>query len=238
MSEPAGQPRVRPSPYHRCVTSADPLPPRGLLFDLDGTLVESGPGIFASITHTLAAHELPALSLEAMRSFVGPPLESSFRRELGLDEREALAAAETYRAHYAEHGVLLTTVYPGVEELLRDLRGAGATLTVATTKRTRIARPLLERLGLAELFAAVCGTDAERTDKRHAVEDALAALADQGVPREQCLMVGDRTHDVEGAAVFGLACVGVGWGYGTPEELSAAWRTVATVEGLRALLLG
>ena len=139
-----------------------------------------------------------------------------------MDEEHAWQAVRDFRELFAKIGVEKNIPYPGMKEALLRLRDAGKVLCVATSKPEPFARAIADRFGLAECFDFVGGAslDDTRTKKAAVIEYVLASV---GSPKpEQVLMVGDRRHDVEGAAAFGIDCVGVLYGYGSREELTAA----------------
>jgi phosphoglycolate phosphatase-like HAD superfamily hydrolase len=153
---------------------------------------------------------------------------------LGLGDRAADAVA-AYRADYTNRGWAMNTLFDGVADVLADLRAAGVRLAVATSKAEPIAQRILEHFGIAEVFEVVAGAslDGSRAAKTEVVAHALAQL--QPLP-ERVVMVGDRAHDVEGAAEHGIATVVVGWGYGGSDVTDTALAHVATVEELREVL--
>lgn len=193
-----------------------------LLLDLDGTLIDSLPGIRASCLATLDAlgHEAdPAMDF---RFLVGPPLPEVMRRLLRPygDDRIDLAVT-TYRAHYGESGMYLATVYPGVAETLERLHRRGTPMYVATSKRNAFARQIVHHLGLARWLDGIYGTepDGSLDDKA----DLIAALLRvKRLTARSAAMVGDRSHDMEGARTNGVGAIGALWGYGTRAELQAA----------------
>ena len=191
-----------------------------MLFDLDGTLVDSTPGIWASIRVAAAELGLPEPTPGQLRSMVGPPLAEGFAGAFGLLPDEVDRAVAAYRAHYAAGAVLDAAVHPGIPELLVHLRAEGATLTVATSKPEPFALRLLEHVGLLPRFATVHGAtlDGAVRHKDQVVGAALAAHPNG----ERPVLVGDRSHDVLGARVHGLPCIGAGWGPAPPGELAAA----------------
>jgi len=214
-------------------------PPSVVLFDVDGTLIDSADGIARSANAALAEFGRPPLTGEQLRSFIGPPLADSFGQlDLAPDELEGVVDA--YRRHYLADGILDYRVYPGIPDLLTRLVDAGIGLGVATSKRSASARVVLEHAGLAERFATIAGSepDGSRPDKAAVM---TAALAELGVddPRS-VLMVGDREHDAIGARCLATGFVGVTWGFGSPDELAAAGatRTVASPADLADLVLG
>ncbi len=212
---------------------------RLVLFDLDGTLVDSTPGIWASVRAAADALGLPEPTPEQLRGMVGPPLQDGFALVLGVPADDVPRAVAAYRAHYAAGALLDATVHPGVPELLAALAGAGATLAVATSKPEPFAVRLLEHVGLLPSFASVHGAtlDGAVRHKDQVVAAALAAHPDG----ERPVLVGDRAHDVLGAAAHGLPCIGAGWGPAPPGELAGAGAALVAAtpeEVLAALELG
>lgn len=185
--------------------------PQLVIFDLDGTLTDSAAGIVASFRHALGAvgADVPAGDLADL--IVGPPMHQTMAT-LGLGERAGDAVA-AYRADYTSRGWAMNTVYEGVTDLLADLQSAGVRLAVATSKAEPTAQRILEHFGMAHLFDVIAGAslDGARAAKADVVAHALTQL---GPLPERVVMVGDRAHDVEGAAEHGIATVVVGWGYG------------------------
>jgi phosphoglycolate phosphatase len=188
-----------------------------VLLDLDGTLSESGPAIVAAVSLALEHLGRDPLDELALRAFIGPPLEVSFAGLTDFDDALVAEAVRVYRQHY---DLLGPPLYPGVEGGLQALRDAGLRLSLATSKPEPLALEIVTDKGLLHLFDAVCGAgpDSERTSKADVVAEALDRL---GRPRRP-VMVGDRHHDVEGAAVHGVPCLGVLWGYGDEAELRDA----------------
>jgi phosphoglycolate phosphatase len=209
-----------------------------VLFDLDGTLVDSAPGIFHCFEHTFRMMHREAPSREAMRPFLGPPLEETFRDSLGMTGDDLQRAVAIYRAEYAAGGAITAELYPGVIEIVRAVRAAGIPVALATSKVETGVRMVLRHFELEEDFD-VLGTasdDDVRSAKADVVRFALDALDEAGADISRVVLVGDRIHDVEGAAIHGVDSVLVQWGYGTEDEWSEATATVATVEGLREFL--
>jgi phosphoglycolate phosphatase len=197
---------------------------RLVLFDLDGTLVDSTPGIWASIRVAAAELGLPEPTPGQLRSMVGPPLEDGFAGAFGLSGDDVDRAVAAYRTHYRAGAMFDAHVYPGIPELLSGLRADGAVLAVATSKPELFAVRVLERTGLLDAFAGVHGAtlDGRIRHKDQVVAAALAAHPDG----ERPVLIGDRSHDVLGAAAHGLPCIGAGWGPAPPGELAAAGAAV------------
>ncbi len=204
-----------------------------MIFDLDGTLTDSADGVVASFRHALAAvgADIPDGDLAAL--VVGPPMHQTMSA-LGLGDRAAAAVA-AYRADYTSRGWAMNTLFDGVADVLADLRAAGVRLAVATSKAEPIAQRILEHFGIAEHFEVIAGasTDGLRAAKADVVGHALSQL--HPLP-DRVVMVGDRAHDIEGAAEHGIGTVLVGWGYGRSDPTEAAAVHVATVEELREVL--
>jgi phosphoglycolate phosphatase len=193
---------------------------RLVLFDLDGTLVDSTPGIWASVRFATAQLGLPEPTPEQLRDMVGPPLEEGFALVLQVPAADLSRAVAAYRAHYSAGALLDVTVHDGVPELLAALREDGATLAVATSKPEPFALRVLEHAGLLPAFSSVHGAtfDGAVRHKDQVVAAALTAHPDGWGP----ILVGDRRHDVLGAAAHGMPCIGAGWGPAEDGELEAA----------------
>lgn len=213
----------------------DLVQPGVVLFDLDGTLTASGPGITRSVTAALDVLRLPPLEEAALLRFIGPPLLDSFRDIAGLDEATALDAMAAYRGFFVEYGMFENAVYPGIPGLLRELVDTGRRLAVTTSKPLPYAVPIIEHFALDGYFEAVFGPaiDGDGTSKGEVVAQALAALR---VEVDDVVLVGDRSHDVVGAHENGIACIGALWGYGSREELAGAETIAADVDELAVLL--
>lgn len=211
-----------------------------VLFDLDGTLTDSAPGITGSLVRTFEALGLPIPTPAELIEYVGPPLLDSLQQMAGLDEAGARDALTVYRADYAAHGALDSAVFPGVRGVLQRLQAAGVPIAIATSKPEKQAVRILEHFGLAEYFDVIAGAseDESRSAKADVVADALRRLSNEGVDLEHTVMVGDRLFDVEGAAANGLPTILVEWGYGSPAEADGAFAVVHSTDQLSSLLLG
>lgn len=209
-----------------------------VLFDLDGTLLDSIALILESYRHTLDAHGLPPRTDEDVLSGLGQTLDAQFRRWFG-DEGPIDALVATYIAHNLEVHDRFVRPYPGINAVVEALHGAGVPLGVVTSKRRRGARKGLDALGLSRRFEVlVAGDDVERPKPDpQPVERALGAM---GSPRpERAVLVGDATHDVHAGRAAGVRTIAVTWGAGVPEQLRAAEpdHVVEDAAALRALLL-
>lgn len=208
-----------------------------VIFDLDGTLTDSAAGIVASFRHALThiGAAIPEGDLAAR--IVGPPMDETFHA-MELDGR-ADEAFTAFRAEYGSRGWAINSLFDGIAPLLADLRAAGVRLAVATSKLEPTARRILAHFRLDQHFEVIAGAspDGTRKSKTDVLAHALAQL--QPLP-ERVLMVGDRSHDVHGAAAHGIDTVVVGWGYGRDDFTQPFTLTgvthVETIDELRRVL--
>lgn len=216
-----------------------------VLFDLDGTLSESAPGITRSVQYALKCLGIDEPDLHKLETFVGPPLGDEFRRRYGFDDKTCLAAIDHYRERYSRTGIFECSLYPGIREMLEKEYLAGQKLAVASSKPEAFVVQIMEHFGIAPYFTAICGAPMDeekqgtggRTSKEIVVEKALRELSVFG-SREKELrtaMVGDRCFDIQGAVSNGVVPVGVTFGYGTRQELEDAG---ASLIGSNAMELG
>ncbi len=192
---------------------------KSVLFDLDGTLTDSGEGIINCAILALEHFGLPIPSREALRVFIGPPLRDSFIRH-GVPEDRAEEAIAVYRSRYIPIGKFENTPYPGIRELLETLQSRGHKLYVATSKPEGMSRDILDHFDLSKYFTMICGAtmDASRSSKEAVIE----YLMEQSGERSNMVMVGDTKFDIIGARHHGIPAIGVSWGYGLVEEMEAA----------------
>ena len=211
-----------------------------ILFDLDGTLTDSGEGVMKSVRFALDRMGFPNEPERALRRFIGPPLHKSFMDFYGFSEEKAFEAVETMRIRYREKGVYENSLYPGMKEMLSRLRAAGAKLCVATSKPAYFTEIILEQHGISGLFTHIVGAnlDGTLTDKTEVIREVLRRIGDTS--HERIFMIGDRKFDVIGAKNCGIPAVGVYFGYAEPGELEQAGASyiVQTVAELEVLLLG
>ena len=207
---------------------------RAVIFDLDGTLTQSDEGIYKSICYAAEKLGFAAPDEADRRKFVGPPLMWSFTELLGMGEEQARQALEAYRERYWKVGLFENRVYPGIRNLLRMLKRRGDWVAIATGKPMEPSRRIMEHFGLSRYFDRIVGPGfgEASAEKEDLIRAALPEACDEAV------MVGDRKFDIEGAAKAGVPSVGVGYGYGTEEELREAGcaHYAATVQDLIGLL--
>ena len=210
-----------------------------IFFDLDGTLTDPGLGITRSVQYALAHYGIKIDDLKALKCFIGPPLQDSFRDFYGFDREKAFEAVEKYREYYSQTGIFENELYSGIPELLTALCGLDKTLVVATSKPTVFAERVLDHFGIRQYFDLVIGSElnGERTDKSEVIDFAIKHLSISDVP---CIvMIGDRKHDIIGAKKCGIDSIGVLFGYGDMAELESAGANLiaATVSELHQLLV-
>ncbi len=208
-----------------------------IIFDLDGTLTDSGPGIKNSIRYTLTHYGLPMESEEQLNRYVGPPLLVSFQKYMGFDESTAKQAIPVYRSYFTKKGMFENKVYRGIVPLLQTLKAKGKRLFIATGKPTVYTLQILEHFHLAPYFDLVCGIGLDESDMGKE-ELITQVITKANLSPNTCLMVGDREFDMIGAKAVGIPGVGVTYGYGTKEELERAGATVLahSVEQLQEIL--
>lgn len=190
-----------------------------ILFDLDGTLTDSGEGIINCVIYALEKFGLPVPQRESLRYFVGPPLHESFVKQ-GVPADRAEEAVAVYRERYVPTGMFENSPYPGVRELLEKLKKEGYALYVASSKPEWMCVEILKHFDLDKYFDQICGAtmDTSRTNK----EAVIAYLIRENGRSDNMIMVGDTKFDVLGAKIHGIPCIGVNWGYGTAEDMQEA----------------
>jgi len=190
-----------------------------ILFDLDGTLVYSHPGIFAGIRHALRemGRDEGMATEETLRKCVGPSLVYSFTHFFGMNEEDAKQATAIYRAQYSKTGLYKSAPIEGAIEALKALKEKGYVLAMATSKPGVFAEKIAEYFDFAKYFTVLvgCGLDGSLPTKADVIEEVVRRL---GAEKEKCLMVGDRKHDVEGAKIAGVDCVLLNVGYAEAGE--------------------
>lgn len=193
-----------------------------LFFDLDGTLIDSKPGIINSLNLTMDALKVSEAERPPdLNAFIGPPLRDSFRMLFGFDNQQAEHATKVYRGYYTAQGINEFTVFPGIPEVLASLHKHGLNLSLVTSKAEVYAVKLIERTGMTGLFDWISGCElsGKRSEKAELIEYTLDRLGLK--PSRDILMIGDRSHDLRGARIAGVSGAGVLYGYGSEAELSA-----------------
>ena len=189
-----------------------------LLFDLDGTLTDPGLGITNSIIYSLDKFGIRVEDRTTLYPFIGPPLMESYAKYFGFDEEKGKQAVAYYREYFAVTGLFENEVYPGMAEFLDKCKKNGFKLILATSKPEHFAIQIMEHFHLDKYFDCMCGStvDGRITTKSDVIREALRR--NNITSTKNVLMIGDRQHDILGAAEFGIECASVLWGYGSKEE--------------------
>ena len=210
-----------------------------LLFDLDGTLTNPQEGITKCVQHALRAFGIEEPDLEKLIPFIGPPLIQSFMEFYNMSEEDARKAVAVYRERFSTVGLFENFPYPGIADMLAELKAQGKILAVASSKPTIYVRRILEKFELAPYFDVVEGSnlDGTRVDKKEVIAEVLSQLDNPSA--DDLLMIGDRKFDVIGAREMGFGCVGVRFGFAAPDELeqSGAIYIADTVRDLHRYLI-
>ena len=207
-----------------------------ILFDFDGTVFDTVEGITKSVKYALNKHGMDA-PLEQLRCFAGPPLLEQFMLVFGVSAEKSQQLVDDYRERYKPIGIFECQSFPGIEELLKELRAAGKKLAIATLKPQYMAESILERSGLITYFDAIFGSDSNgRGTKEEMAEKCMKSI---GAVMEETILVGDTKYDILGAHKAGLKAIGVKYGYAAEGELEAAGADylVDSVEQLKKFLL-
>lgn len=195
-----------------------------VFFDFDGTIADTGEGIFYSVKYAIEESGFPPLTDERLRTFIGPPVFESFKRELGMNDEQAAYAVKKYRERYSESGIFKLRVYDGIEDLIKELKKSGIKVAIASSKPENFVIRLINHLKFSHLidFIAAPESDKSPEGKTVLVERAVNRF---GVEKSRALMVGDRYFDIDGANGAGVESIGVTFGYGSREELEKAGST-------------
>jgi len=193
-----------------------------ILFDLDGTITDSGEGITKSVQYALKHFDIIVNNLEDLHKFIGPPLKESFKEYYKFDEEKANVALVKYREYYAERGIYENSLYDGIIELLDALKNDNKTIILATSKPEVYAKQILEYFKVDKYFTVVAGSDFEETrvKKGDVIKYALESAKISDLSK--VIMVGDREHDIIGAKENNIKSIGVTYGYGDVIELTQA----------------
>jgi phosphoglycolate phosphatase len=192
-----------------------------LFFDLDGTLIDSALGITRCVAHALEKMEVDVPAQAVLRAWIGPPLRESFAPFFNHDVEKTEAAVTHYRERFETHGWAEHVLYPEIESILDQLAHHGHQLAVVTAKNEAHARKIIQHYPFARHFETISGStpDGRISHKAQLIEQALQRL---NVNASDCVMIGDRYMDMEGAQHHGMRSVAVTWGFGSLEELRQA----------------
>ena len=191
-----------------------------VLFDLDGTLADPESGLLKSFSYALSRMGVDCSDVQSLKRFIGPPLYDEWQRVYGFSAEESGRALDYFHEYYEKDGWCDSVMYPEIPSLLSALRGAGVRIALATSKPEVFARKTLRLFDIHSYFDFEAGaySDRIRDKKWEVLAYALEQFPD--IPREKCVLVGDRKYDAEGAHICGIDSIGIGWGHGSAEELS------------------
>ena len=213
-------------------------PYTAVLWDLDGTISDSAPGIVSALRQTFDTFRMPIPDDATLLSYVGPPIIDSFKHQGLNDAIEIQHALETYREIHEETGLIDSPAYAGIPEIVRAVKAAGIPQSTATSKPESAAKIVLGHYGLINEFDTITGAtdDESRSKKADVVEEALRRLAEMGHDLSNVIMIGDRFYDVQGSAEHGVPAIYVTWGYGQVGEEEGAVAVATSAAELRQLL--
>lgn len=195
-----------------------------IFFDLDGTLTDPREGITKSVQYALKCMGIEEQDLTKLEPFIGPPLLESFAEYYGFTVEQARQGVDYYREYFSEKGVFQNQLLEGVPKLLTSLKTNGKVICIASSKPEVFVRMILEHFQVDSRFDYICGgsMDESRISKEDVIEELLHRMELPEEERKKILMVGDRRHDVEGAAKFGIPCLGLSMGFAAEGELEKA----------------
>ena len=207
---------------------------KAILFDLDGTLIDSSEGITRSAQYALAHYGIDEPDLKKIYFFIGPPLMNTFMNHYGFSKEKAVEAVAVYRERYQDTGIFECSLYPGVKECIEELKKRGYMIGMASSKPEVSCKRILEHFGILELFDDVVGAtfDGKIDTKEEVLNEVMRRWSD--IPREEMCLIGDTMFDIEGANKVGVPSIAVSFGFGNVDEmLKAGAKTV--VDDLREL---
>jgi len=212
---------------------------KSILFDLDGTLTDSGPGITKGVQYALKKFNINITDLTSLRRFIGPPLTDSFSKYYQFDLNKANQALQYYREYYSEIGIFENNIYYGINELLGELQSKNISLYIATSKPTIYARKVCDYFDISKYFVDIQGSDLNE-NLSNKTKIIKLVMQKNKLINDETIMIGDREHDVIGAKNNNIKCIGVGYGYGSENELleSGAFLYVNNVDELAEIILG
>lgn len=197
---------------------------KAVLWDLDGTIINSEEGITKCVQYALRAKGIDEQDMTKLRKFIGPPLEMSYREHYGMSEEDAWELVVKYRERFDVKGIFECCLYDGVKETIIRLKEKGYVQALASSKPEPACRRILEHFGLLDYFDEVVGStlDGSISTKEEVLEELGRRFSHRGIEKAEMCLIGDTKFDAAGACAFGISCIGVEYGFGTREELLAA----------------
>ncbi len=195
-----------------------------VLLDFDGTIADTGEGIFSSVRYAIEAMGFDPLPEDIIHTFIGPPVFSSFKRALNLSDEDSAKAVEKYRERYVESGIYQLEFYDGIQQLMEDMKKSGIKLAIASSKPENFIIKILDFLEMDNFFDYISSPESDKApeNKTSLVERAISHL---GVEKSRAIMIGDRYFDIDGAKGAGIDSIGVTFGFGSKDELQNAGAT-------------
>lgn len=207
---------------------------KAVVFDLDGTLLDTTSGVIYAVELTIQQLGLPRPADDVLKTFVGPPMQLSFEKQFGMEKERALECANLFRANYRDHSLLIAELYPGVMEVLAYLKNKGYKIALATNKSHDNAMAILKHFGVADYCDFMMGSDlAGKLKKADIIEKSLEAI---DVDAKDAVYVGDSIFDYEGAQKVGMDFIGVTYGFGFREGESYDFPTYHALEAITTIL--
>lgn len=197
---------------------------KNIMFDLDGTVTDSGRAIMSSVEYALSHFGITDQPREKLQTFIGPSLFDSFEREYTMTGEDCEKAVGLYRSIYEKERMYDVDIYDGIPELLKELKEKNCKVFLITSKPLVFSEKILERIGLADYFDHMIGPDLSdhSSDKKRLIEKAAEEYA---LKKSECVMIGDTQYDISGAVDAGVDSIAVTYGYGKKEEMKAAGAT-------------
>lgn len=192
---------------------------KAVLFDLDGTIIDSSEGITKSVQYTLDYYGIKEDDLENLKVFIGPPLSSSFMKYYGFSKEQALEAVAKYRERYQPIGMYECSLYPDVEKCIRVLKEKGYLIGIASSKPEHMCKAILKHFGIIDLFDEVVGAtvDGKIDTKEEVLQEVMRRWQD--IDKKDMCLIGDTIFDIEGANKVGIKSIGVSFGFGDVVEM-------------------
>lgn len=193
-----------------------------ILFDLDGTLTDSGEGITKAVQYALNHFGILVDDINDLRKFIGPPLKDSYKKNYGFNDEKAALGLIKFREYYTKNGIYENSLYDGIIRILEQLKKNGRTIILATSKPEVYAKEILKHFNIDKYFTFVAGADFEETRVKKGDIIKYALEEAKIVDLSKVIMIGDREHDIIGAKENDIKSIGVLYGYGDLDELTSA----------------
>ena len=197
---------------------------KNIMFDLDGTVTDSGRAITSSVAYALEGFGITDQPMEKLKTFIGPSLYDSFEREYGMQGEDCDRAVSRYRYIYEKERMYDVDIYEGIPELLKDLKNQDIRAFLVTSKPLRFSEMIMKKIGLAAFFEGIIAPELSdhSSDKKRLIE---RAIGEYGLKKSECIMIGDTEYDIKGAVDAGVASIAVTYGYGDISSLKSAGAT-------------